>query len=264
MPQFVHNQAQWVNGQITRTSPCSKDSYVNELMSQITTITVGGTTNGLYSIQVVGEEGTFTASFTASTSTADDIAAGLQTNWNDQPELTSNIAVATVATNVVTLPFLHAGFVYIVTAPDQPSALTVANTQTAGGTSIELGVGVVQGSSDEFVVAPETGKVDADFIGITVRNVETNVNRGSAIIDDVFLPSDSVTVLREGVCAVVTEDAVAANAAVFVRVTATGTEKFGAFRSDVASGDAVQLLGAKFRTSTSGPGGIAEVTINRP
>lgn len=66
-------------------------------------------------------------------------------------------------------------------------------------------------------------------------------------------PSQSeMTVIEAGVIVGLTDDTVSRFDAVYVRCTATGTEKVGSFRNDSDSGDCVLLAGARFLEAAAG------------
>ena len=153
MPQFSYDHPVAINGQIASMYPITVDSYENPLLAQVSTVTVGGTTDGVYTVQIDGPEGTFQVSFTAAGNTADQIAAGLEAAADLDPDLL-NIAVASSATNVLTLTFIHPGSVYTVSAPSAPSALTVATSQAAGGVTVGLGVADFRGLSEAGDAVP--------------------------------------------------------------------------------------------------------------
>lgn len=73
----------------------------------------------------------------------------------------------------------------------------------------------------------------------------------------------AMSVLRRGRIWVYVEDAVVAGAQAFVRAVATGSEKLGAFRSDVDGTDAGALPGSRFKL-TAGAGELTILEINLP
>jgi hypothetical protein len=193
------------------------------------------------------------------------VVAGFVAAIQADPDFT-NLLVATDASPILELDFIHPGQVYTLSFPSDPNGiLTNALIQAAGGVDLELGVGVVPGSSQEFAVAPGAGTVDADFLGITIAGtVDIMVNDGLSTSRDVFAPGCSVSVMEEGTCVVEVEGAVAFNGPVFMRIQNAGPgQKLGGFRADADGGDAIQISGAKFRTSTTGVG-LAQIKVNRP
>jgi len=245
MPQFSYVHPVAINGQIASMSPIAVDSYENPLLAQVSTVTVGGTTDGVYIVQIDGPEGSFQFSFTASGNTADQIAAGLE---------------ASRATNVVTLTFIHPGSVYTVSAPSAPSALTVATSQAAGGVTVGLGVAVAQGALDDQAALLGGGSTDADVLGITIRSIDMNTNEGDPTVDD----GSTLAIMRGGELFANVEDAVAAGGQVFARIVVNAPgQVLGGLRSDADGGDAIALSACTFRTSTTSAG-LARIKINRP
>ena len=267
MPQFDYTHRALMLGQIATTENWDIDSYINELLAQESKVTVGGAAvAGTYTIQIDGPDANSiqVSVVAAGAETPAQLVAAFLAAINADPDFT-NLLVATNSAPILDLAFLHPGQVYVVSFPSDPnSILSNATSQAAGGVSLPLGVGVVPGSAAEFAVAPSAGKTDADFLGITIMGtVEIMVNDGLATSLSVFAPGCSVSVMEVGACVVQTEDAVAFNGPVFMRIVATGTEVFGAFRSDADGGDAILITGAKFRSATTGAG-LAVVKVNRP
>ena len=263
MPQFSYDHPVAINGQIASMSPATVDSYENPQLAQISTVTVGGTTDGVYTVQIDGPEGTFQFSFTASGNTADQIAAGLEAAADLDPDLL-NIVDVSSATNVVTLTFIHPGSVYTVSAPSAPSALTVADTQDAGGVTVGLGVAVAQGALDDQAALLGGGSVDADVLGITIRSIDMNVNQGDPVVDDGYFGGATMAIMRGGELFANVEDAVAAGGGVFARIVVNAAgQVLGGLRSDADGGDAIALSACTFRTTTTAAG-LARIKINRP
>ena len=61
MPQFDFVQEQLLLGAVATTNAGGGDidSYTNEVLAQVNTIPIGGTTDGTYTVQLDGDEGTF-------------------------------------------------------------------------------------------------------------------------------------------------------------------------------------------------------------
>jgi hypothetical protein len=267
MPQFNYTHRALILGQIATGETWDIDSYVNELLAQEDEVTFGGNAvAGVYTLQIDGPDA---ASLQVSvTSAGADTPAQMVAAFVVAIQADSafaNLLVPVDAAPILELNFIHPGQVYVVTvALEQNAIITIATDQAAGGVDLHLGVGVVPGSAAEFAVAPTGASVDADFLGITVMGtVEIMVNDGLSTSEDVFAPGCSVSVMEEGTTVVQTEDAVAFNGPVFMRIVATGTEVFGAFRSDADGGDAIAITGARFRTATTGAG-LAVIKVNRP
>lgn len=267
MPQFDYNHPALFLGQVASEDPMSISSYVNELFAQENRIAVGAAPGaGDYTIEISGDEGTFSFSYTSpGAETQAQIVAGLLAALQGEPDL-ANIVAGTDASPNLDLAFLHEGLVYTVTATSNPGgAMTITETQAAGGTAIGLGLGVVPGSAEDLVVAPTGATADADVLGVTCKaSVDVLVNDGLQTSDDQFAPAAQVSVLEAGEVVVNVEDAVAFNGAVFMRTAnATAAAPLGGFRSDADGGDAIAITGARFRSSTTGAG-LAVLKLNRP
>lgn len=267
MPQFNYTHEALMLGQIATTETADISSFVNELLAQETEVSFGGNAvAGVYTLQIDGPDATalqVSVTSAGADTPAQMVAAFVAAIVADSDF--NNLLTATDAAPEIELDFIHPGQVYVVSvALEQNAITTVATIQAAGGTDIALGVGVVPGSSADLAIAPSAGSVDADFLGVTIKGtVEISVNDGLSTSESVFAPGCSVSVMEEGACVVMTEDAVAFNGAVFMRIVATGTEVFGAFRSDADGGDAIAITGAKFRSATTGAG-LAVLKVNRP
>lgn len=268
MPQFDYTHRALMLGQIATTETWDVDSYVNELLAQESEVLVGGAAiAGTYTIQIDGPDAnSITVDFVAAGGeAAAAVVAGFVAAIQADPDFT-NLLVATDASPVLGLAFIHPGKVYTISFPSDPNGILSASiTQAAGGVDIALGVGVVPGSGEGFVAAPDVTATDADFLGITIAGtVDVMVNDGLSTSGDVFRPGCSVSVMEEGVCVVEVEGAVAFNGPVFMRINAPGPgQKLGGFRADADGGNAIQITGAKFRSSTTGVG-LAQVKVNRP
>lgn len=268
MPQFNYGptQPQWTVGQIATNHKQDVDSYTNEMLPQISVVTVGGTaTAGNYVITATGPDGEqVSATFTRVAETNDGISDGLLAAINTDDDW-ANVAVATDSgVDELTLTFVQTGRAYSFTlSAPAPGTLAVANSQEAGGIDIPLGVAVRDGSADDLATILGAGTVDADLLGIHVRGIDALVNELGAD-NNVVGPGKTLSVLSKGVAAVLVEDAVTKGANAFCRIAnpAAG-DPVGLFRSDADGGDAIQMLSAKFDSSTTGRG-IALVRVNRP
>lgn len=261
MPQYNYGeQPRYLLGQIQDYSPCAVDSFKNPLLVQIDEWAFAGFAAGVYTWTIVGEEGTFTVSVTNPANLAAVIAA-----FDAEDDLL-NILTASDNGGDLRLTFKHEGYTYTTSATSTGSALTKTAVQAAAGVNIPLGVVVVRGGADDTAVVPGAAAADDDFLGIVIRNEESEYNPGNyggVGGDDVISAGGVLSVLRQGRAVVEVEDAVTAGGDVFVRTTATGSEQAGAIRSDADGGDAIAMTGARFHTS-AGAGGLAVVTINRP
>lgn len=124
---------------------------------------------------------------------------------------------------------------------------TVSNTSTE---AIPFGRAVVKRSgTDQSVKLPSTGS--ERFMGVAVRE-HGMVDVASAA--DEIKPFSVFTAVYSGDVVVEVEEAVAVGDAVYFRHTASGAEKYGVFRNDADTADADAISGAKFMSSTTGPG----------
>jgi hypothetical protein len=268
MPQLNYTHRALMLGQIATTENYDADSYINELLAQESEVTVGGAAiAGTYTIQIDGPDAnSITVDFVAAGGEAPAVVvAGFLAAVQADSDFT-NLLVATDASPILELDFIHPGQVYVISFPSDPNGiLSGALIQAAGGTNIHLGVGVVPGSAAQLAVAPGAATVDADFLGITfMGTVEIMVNDGLSTSLDVFAPGCSVSVMSEGTTVVGVEDAVAFNGPVFMRTQNPGPgQHLGGFRSDADGGNAIAIAGARFRSATTGVG-LAQIKVNRP
>lgn len=272
MPQYSYERPLAQNGQIAEAGPRVIDSYVNPLLAQITDILWAGTTaDGDYAARIQGPDVDVTLLFQpGGATTPDAVAVGITAAALVEPELTDLLNIADVAdavadTNDIT--FLHAGTVYTVTTSITNGGNgtgTVSNSQDAGGVDVPLGV-VMRSSGDDAAVPVIAATTDLQIAGVTVRNTEAEVNDGIDTNVDRFRPGDEMSLARQGTYWLLVEDAVAKDGAVYFRNdNATGQdEAVGRLRSDTDGGDATLLTGAKFASTTTGPG-LAKVKLNRP
>jgi hypothetical protein len=264
MPQFSYDLPIAVLGQLAVYDPARIDSLINLLPSQQSTVTTGGTaTAGVYTIKVVGEEGTFTAEFTRVAETNAQITDALAADWASKSE-NSNIATMTSdAVSINTLDFLHAGqgYTVTVTAP-APGTLTSALVVDPAGSNIPLAIAV---TSDDGINARllTTGDTAQDVWGIVTRNADLVQELGQTQPTTLeFLPASAMSIMREGEIWVEPEVTVAVNDPVFVRVVATGAEQAGALSNVADGGDNVQIAG-RWKTAAAA-GELARVLLNIP
>ena len=269
MPQYEYDMPIGRVGQIaTQTDNGGEiDSYENELFAQQSEIAIGGTDDGVYTIQIQGEEGTFQFSFTASGNTADQIADGLAAAAQADPDLVNIVDTTATSGTPLDLQFLHEGASYSISFPSNPNTnMSETVVQAPGGVRVALGVGVVPGSADRFAVAPDAATVDADFLGITELGVPAQINTGrDPNLSDGFAPGATLSVMRKGDIWVEAEGAVSFNGQAFMRIaTPLAGQVLGAFSAGPAvPGEVIALSGVRFRKSTSSAG-LTVVRVNRP
>lgn len=266
MPQLSYDIPIAVLGQLATYDPENIDSLIVLVPNQQTDVVTGGTAaDGVYSITVVGEEGTFVAAFDRQ-SAEDDAAItdALAAAWLALGSAVLNIATMTsdgVDTNQ--LDFLNAGNGYTVTSV-APSTGTLVSTLIVDpdGSNIPLGIGIST-TDGEFARLLTTGDLVTDIWGIVVRNSELvqDFNQSVPTVLE-FLPADSLSVMRSGEAWVAPEVAVVVNDPVFIRVVATGAEQAGAL-SNVVDGTDNVLVPGRWKTSAAA-GELAKVLINLP
>ncbi|MCK5496559.1 MAG: hypothetical protein KAI80_09120 [Hyphomicrobiaceae bacterium] len=264
MPQTDYNFIEAILGQLAVYDPASIDSLVNTLPSQQSTVVTGGVdTAGDYVITVVGEEGTFTASFTRVAENTAAITDGLAAAWLADA---ANANIATMTSDGVdtnTLDFLHAGNGYTVTvSAPAPGTLTAALVVDPNGVNIPLAIAVTS-DDGEAARLPTAGDTAQDIWGIVVRNADLvqELSQPQPTVLE-FLPAAELSVMRTGEAWVAPEVAVAVNDPVFVRVTATGSEQAGALSNVTDGGDNVQVAG-RWKTAAAA-GELARVLLNMP
>jgi hypothetical protein len=263
MPQLSYNAQPALRlGEIATTQPWHIESKGNELLAQITEATLAASADGIYTLTITDPTGQIvvTSTFTASTSTEDDIIVDLIADLEADPNF-NNIATASNDDPVLTLTFLHTGLVYTVATTSTGSGFTVANTQDAGGTAIGLGLAVTRGSGDTLAVAP-TADTDV-MIGITTRNTLVEVNSGIRTDVTEYEPGSKMSVMSSGVCAVQTEGAVTQGGAVFARHDVGATAFALGQLSATDDAETVAVPNAVWDTSTTAAG-LARVKVNLP
>lgn len=203
MPQYDYTLDAKIPGQILSQDYATR-TFTNPIVAQVSTATVGGTTDGTYTIQIVGPEGTFTASFVASGNTAAQIATGLAAaiNSTTNPNPLLGIASATTSTADVIITFEALGSDYAVSFTSDPSTLSsVALTTAAGGTVIPFGRAVYI-SNAGLVALPASSGNAASVIGVCVRSPQGLVSNGNADPESGVQPGDVCLVLTRGKVAV--------------------------------------------------------------
>lgn len=273
MPQFTYDRKLALNGQeCDGYGPRLVKSFTNALLAQESDIVVAGFNAGTYTVRLSNSDGRVIdistgaiapANIAAVVAALEAAADALVTDLEDSLE---NVAVVTDASPNLEIRFIHPGERWAISFPSNPNGnMSHTLVQAAGGTDIQLGVFVVRGAEDDECQAPGAGSVDANFLGMTTRNTESLV-MDYTTEDPVFEPADTVSVKSVGAnWTDKVEDAVSAGAPVFARIVATAANPvLGAPRSDADGGNAVQLSGVVFETSTSAGGELVKIRMNRP
>ena len=264
MPQLSYSTAVGRVGQVSRTGSTDVDSYVNEIVAQVVTITIAAThTDGTYTIRIEDpSEGNIDFSFVASSDSADDLAAGLRAAAAVAAvaNLLINVATVTGATDEVIVTFIHRTGVNIpVTLLSNPGGDMSSAQVDAGGSVIGLGLAVAYGSTAGTVVLPVSTVVVA---GITSLDTRTQLNTGDVDQVDGTVPGQLVATLRQGTVWVNATATVVVGGLVYARnASATAAFPLGSLSS--ASGDGLLIPNARFVSAVTGPG-LAEVQINLP
>lgn len=118
-------------------------------------------------------------------------------------------------------------------------------------------------NADTVVVLPvlTTDVTDGTAWGVAIADTSRQTNAAQTGAD--YLDEEAVPLMRKGRIWVISEDAVATvGLPAFVRFSATGGEKLGAFRTDADTADAVALPGATFRSTTAGAGELVILELN--
>lgn len=259
-------QPSLAKGMIADGSDRTIDSYVNELLAQVTTVALAGVTDdaGDYTITITGPDGeVFEHTHTSPGSeTSATIATELGDLFEADEEFMAAFSIADNTTGTLTFTARHSGREYVVEAAVEAGTATITNTQNAGGASIGLGLAVQGGSADNLCAVLDAATVDADLLGIAVKSLDGSIN-GMDGEATAFGPGKTVSVMKKGRAVVPVEGAVTKGGDVYVRTKAgTATNPLGGFRADDDTGNAIQMTGAKFHTSTTGRG-LAVVSINR-
>ena len=221
-------------------------SYANPLLNQVSQWTVAGVdTSGVHSVTIQLPDGTLlTATYTATVPPDDStaVAAGLVNDINTS-DAWANVATAQNAAGVITVTYLHAGFIYPVTGTVVQGAATItidANPQDAGGAPMPVGRWVVAAANpvDPDVPAAALPGPGGNLVGITKRPhgqlVQTVVATNPDQADESFIASDMVPVGYSGSMYVRNAGSVASvkDAQVFAVVNTAGGNRLGESRAD--------------------------------
>jgi hypothetical protein len=127
-------------------------------------------------------------------------------------------------------------------------------------TSIPFGVGVIKGTADNRALLPRLVGDNAKFMGVVLHH---HAYAKPYQLDTVGItPKTMMSVISRGRVWVTVEEAVTQNDRAFMRYAAgAGGTQLGAWRKSADTATAVEILGARFITSTSGPG-LAMLEIN--
>ncbi len=221
---------------------------------QISTLTFGGTaTDGVYSIDFQNlDVDNITVPITrtgGSPATNTDLAAAWIVVAENDTDLRRAFLFSQAA-GVVTITARENGNPFTLANPvvTGPATLVAATTQTSTPANLPMGIAVVlSGNGDKQIVQPDAGSTAFEIQGITWNG---NSNTDNTVIPTLgtseqfvaeFAAGSMVPVLKTGVIYVLPEVNVSAGDPVFARMTATGTEVFGALSNVTDGGDNLQI-----------------------
>jgi hypothetical protein len=207
-----------------------------EAVAQTSVITLGGTTDGTFTMTVTGNGLVFVGNFVASSSTAAAILGGLLDTLEDSIGFDANCDGAIVG-SVLTLNFSQLGVSYAVVLTSNP------------GTDMVL----------TQPVAPAAGDV---LLGLTTRNIDIETNIGGDGVTE-QAPGTTLAVARQGVVTVRSTTTQIDGGAVFVKInTATVAEPLGSI-SATDDATTTRLGSSRFRGARTGAG-LTKVAVNIP
>lgn len=124
---------------------------------------------------------------------------------------------------------------------------------------VAFGKGLVEGVGAGESILPAASGFKFDGVALHTHTVELDGDE-----ERKYEAEDAMSVLRRGRVYVVSEDAVSIGDGVFLRHTAGGlaTELPGNFRTDADGGDAGELSGCRWLTTTSSTFALALLEIN--
>jgi hypothetical protein len=156
-------------------------------------------------VQIEGGGEIIVGTFEADSDAVTVIIAGLIASLQAQPGF-SGTASATNSDPDLDLVFLNTGISYVISFPSNPgSNMSVANSQTAGGTNVGLGLVVAQGGDGEAVLP--TGEPLAQTSVITLGGTDDGVytvtitGNGFTWVGTITASSDTAPVILAAILA---------------------------------------------------------------
>jgi hypothetical protein len=238
MPQYSYAYLIGRNGQIA-TPNAVVDSYLNALVAQVTTVTWASTGDaGDYTVRIQSDdEGEVdeTLTHTSAGGEADtDTIAGITADAASNDNLINVVVVTDDATDTNTLTFVHENRGYTVTATAVAGTGTVAEATAAGGTRVNLGTALVNGTNAGEATLPGTTATDDDVVGLSVYNTDAEINEGDPVLEDGSPAGSMLSLLVQGEAWVEVEDAVSLGPVYVRRANASGaTEAVGKLRGSM-------------------------------
>lgn len=230
--QYTNTFPAGLVGDIATARPYTARARVYPKAKHTVDVAVGGNTNGTYTVRISTPAGmrpvdAVDSPFVASSSTVDLIGAGLADAINEQAELRNVLrATYTASSDTLRLEAVRAGEVFTVAFPSNPNTnLTQSTVQSAVVAGLPLGVGVVE---VDGIRAARPSSVNDVFLGVTKRGKGIEAPDDGS--EEMHHAGQTIEVLTEGDIFVAPEDAVTAVSEVWMRVSASGSERLGAFR----------------------------------
>jgi hypothetical protein len=211
-----------------------------ELVTWTATLT-GVPTTGPQGFSING----ITLNFDAVVPTDDNdvIMQGLQAVFVANEE-SIRLGRATVASNVITVQEYAPGAGFVLDSPVATGGtMTLLDTTVATG-ELLLGIGVALSTTEGQIRRAAPGDTAASLFGVVVEGPGVAANEGDPAVEDHYDVGASVALMCVGEVPVRVEEEIVIGDDVFWRVTATGDEIFGTFRTDDDGGDAVQITNA--------------------
>ena len=265
MPQQNYTAPLLALGSRSSQDPAAVTTATNEDMAQVSSIAIGGTTDGTYTVQLASDLGTFQFPFAASGNTADQIADGLAAAVLADPDLLDLVDASSTSGTPLLLNFLNRGVTWTVSFPSNPGSNMVETTTTAAGaTAVPVGQFVVVGSAQGFGSLPSGSSTSANVLGLALLEGLANVSDNDTTGTPSYPAGATMGLLRVGEGVAYAEGAIPFNAPVYMRISsATAAAPLGGIRVDADGGAAVLLTNVVTRSATSAAGPI-KVLLNRP
>lgn len=205
----------WLEGQRTKANDFGSRSFVNPLLPQISTLTVGGTaTAGVYSVTFSQTSDPSFVPVTISFTRAAEANAAIGTALHNA--IVASSALLGVVTSVdggsgvLTLTFKSTGIAWtLTTAAPSLGTLVAANKQTAGGSNVRVGAfcrHTAAAATATTLVPFTTAATTAELVGVTERTY--SLVQDPSLSYDIYRPGDCVSVCRNGTIAVKVWEAV--------------------------------------------------------
>ena len=263
------NPPQWLEGQVTTLAGGGVRNFVNPLLAQISTLTVGGTaTAGVYSVtftQTADPSATpITISFTRVAETNAQIATAIHGLIVASSALLGVVTSVDGGSGVLTLTFKSTGIAYtLTTVAPALGTMVAANTQTAGGSNVRVGAfarHTAAAATANTLVPFTTAATTAELVGITERTY--HLVQDPTLTHDIYPPGQNVPVVRNGTIAMRTWEAVVEGDAPAVWIDpADATAFVGQVGKTVTGGKSVAApTGTRF-LGRAAAGAMVEVEI---